>query len=87
MPELYGMPERYSRVWPRWAVEAELAAIAEMFYPVRCTHCRKVYDAGKVEITARYSDCSCWVSPCCKRQVDDRQPPWKSRPDIEVIER
>jgi hypothetical protein len=59
--------------------------IAEMFYPVRCTHCRKIYDAGKVEVTARYTDCSMWKAPCCGRTVDDRGKGWKSRPDIEPL--
>lgn len=67
--------------------DPDRAAIAEMFYPVRCAHCRQIYDAGKVKVTARYSDCSCWTSPCCGLQVDDRGPGWKSRPDIEVIRR
>jgi hypothetical protein len=71
----------------RWQAQRDAAAIANMFYPVRCTWCSTIYDAGKVEVTARYSDCSCWVSPCCKRQVDDRGRGWKSRPDIEVIQR
>lgn len=52
-------------------------------FPVRCTHCRDgVYDLGKVEVTARYADCSMWKSPCCNRLVDDRgDTGWKSRKD------
>lgn len=71
----------------RWQAQQDAAEIADMFYPVRCTWCHKVYDAGKVEVTARYADCSCWTSPCCGRQVDDRGRGWKSRPDIEEIRR
>ena len=63
----------------------EQAAIAKMSYPVRCTHCRKIYDAGKVTVTARYTDCSMWKSPCCGLTVDDRGKGWKSRPDIEPL--
>lgn len=43
--------------------------------PVRCLHCRQVYDLGFVEVAARYSDCTVWTTPCCgHRGVDDR--PW-----------
>jgi hypothetical protein len=56
-----------------------------MTSPVRCTHCRRVYDLGTVTVTARYLDCSCWNSPCCNRSVDDRDEFWKSRPDIEPL--
>lgn len=58
-----------------------------MTSPVRCTHCGQVYDVGIVTVTARYADCSCWNSPCCGRQVDDRGPGWKSRSDIEWLNR
>lgn len=58
-----------------------------MTSPVRCTHCGGVYDLGRVTVTARYTDCSCWTSPCCKRPVDDRPQGWKSRPDIEKLDR
>jgi hypothetical protein len=72
--------------WEYWhRQEVEQRQIAAMFYPVRCTHCRKIYDAGKVEVTARYLDCSVWTSPCCGLTVDDRGQGWKSRPDIEEI--
>lgn len=61
------------------------ADTAGMMFPVRCTHCRGVYDVGAVEMTSRHVDCSVWVSPCCRRTVDDRGAGWKSRPDIERI--
>jgi len=32
--------------------------VGKMSSPVRCTHCQKVYDLGKAEVTARYTDCS-----------------------------
>jgi hypothetical protein len=47
-----------------------------MTSPVRCRHCRHVYDLGKVEVTARYADCSMWRCPGCKILADDRKPPW-----------
>lgn len=50
---------------------------------VRCTYCRGEYDLGKVEVTARYTDCSMWKAPCCGRLVDDRR--WKSRVDYTEI--
>lgn len=50
--------------------------------PVRCTHCRGVYDLAAVKVTARYTDCSMWRSPCCDMLVDDRgETGWKSRGD------
>jgi hypothetical protein len=59
----------------------------QMFSPVRCTHCRNgVYDLGKVDVTARYADCSMWKSPCCNRLVDDRgDTGWKSRKDYDKL--
>ena len=51
-----------------------------MISPVRCTYCGKVYDLADVETIARYADATVFRSPCCKRQVDDRE--WKSLPDF-----
>lgn len=49
---------------------------------VQCTHCGGSYDLAKVEVTARYTDCSMWTSPCCDLLVDDRgDTGWKSRKD------
>lgn len=59
--------------------------IKEMSLPVRCTRCRNVYDVATVEVIARYSDCSVWVSPCCRQTVDDRPAGWVVRPDIEKL--
>jgi len=62
--------------------------ISEMFSPVRCAHCNGVYDLGKAEVTARYTDCSMWRSPCCNVLVDDRgETGWKSRKDYYPIDR
>jgi hypothetical protein len=61
-------------------VKAELTAA--MFMPVQCAYCQGVYDLGKVTVTARYTDCSMWRSPCCDITVDDRgETGWKSRRD------
>jgi hypothetical protein len=57
-----------------------------MFSPVECTHCGGVYDLGKVEVTARYTDCSMWKAPCCGLLVDDRPPGW-GRGDIRRLDR
>lgn len=46
--------------------------IRKMTSPVRC-QCGGVYDLGTVTVIQRYADCSVWVSPCCKRQTDDRE--------------
>jgi hypothetical protein len=54
--------------------------------PVRCTHCGGVYDLAAVTVTARYTDCSMWRSPCCDLTVDDRgETGWKSRGDYERL--
>lgn len=42
---------------------------------VRCGFCSKTYDLTRVEVFARYADCSLWLTPCCRRQADDRS--WK----------
>jgi hypothetical protein len=45
-----------------------------MISPVACNHCGKTYDlAAAVTVTARFSDCSCFTTPCCGRNVDDRE--------------
>ena len=65
-----------------WGERQDFPVEAEgMFSPVRCAHCRGVYDLGEVTVTARYMDCSVWRSPCCDLTVDDRGEGWKSRPD------
>lgn len=63
--------------------------MAAMFKPVSCNHCRNgIYDIGKVEVTARYADCSMWKTPCCGVVVDDRgETGWKSFKDYEVIDK
>lgn len=68
---------------------AEMERIRAMSWPVRCTHCNRVYDGGKVTVIQRYADCSVWVSPCCRIQVDDRGtgPFGKSRRDITELDR
>jgi hypothetical protein len=64
----------------------EEAEIESMTFPVRCAHCRRIYDLGAVEVTARYLDCSVWKAPCCGRTVDDRGPGW-GRKDYEELDR
>jgi hypothetical protein len=74
--------------WDQRVADAEFAATEGMFQPVRCTHCRGIYDLGKVEVTARYTDCSMWKAPCCGRTVDDRgETGWKSRSDYTRLDR
>lgn len=73
---------------PRGALAMLAAeAVAEMVSPVRCLICQAIYDVGKVTVTARYTDCSVWMSPCCNVQVDDRQRPWTATPGIETIDK
>lgn len=47
-----------------------------MTFPIRCRHCSRVYDLGKVTVTGWYTDCSMWKAPCCGVLADDRKPPW-----------
>jgi hypothetical protein len=59
-----------------------LPDVAGMMFPVRCAYCGGVYDMGKVEVTARYTDCSMWKAPCCGTTVDDRgETGWKAKQD------
>lgn len=64
---------------------------SDMFAPVRCSHCGRVYDMGAVTITSRWTDCSVWKAPCCGQVVDDRPGGGgimgKSRGDFERIPR
>lgn len=65
-----------------------MTSIADMFSPVRCAFCNRVYDLGKVEVTARYVDCSMWKTPCCGVTADDRgETGWKSRKDYYPIDK
>lgn len=63
--------------------------IAAMRNPVRCLRCHNgLYDLGMVEVTARYTDCSVWKTPCCGHTVDDRgQVSSFFRKDYEVLRR
>lgn len=63
-----------------------VADVTGMMFPARCLHCSTVYDLGKVEVTARYTDCSMWRCPGCKILVDDRKPPWGIRHYYELDE-
>lgn len=62
-------------------------------HDVICNYCRSTYELGRVTTTARYADCTMFITPCCGREVDDRS--WKSFPprplprslrDADVIE-
>jgi hypothetical protein len=64
-----------------WLQRDTAAETEGMFDPVRCT-CGGIYDLGKVTVTARYTDCSVWTTPCCHRSVDDRgETGWTSHRD------
>ena len=55
-----------------------------MTTPVRCT-CGTIYDLAAVTVTGRYADCSTWVTPCCRRAVDDRPRfPGEPRPFVRL---
>lgn len=58
---------------PEWKIDQP--PFEQMMFPVRCMHCSQTYDIARVHVTARYTDCSVWTSPCCGHPgVDDR--PW-----------
>jgi hypothetical protein len=58
-----------------------------MVSPVRCLHCRTIYDMGAVQTTGHYADCSTWRCPGCRLLVDDRcLGGWGGRRDIERVE-
>ncbi|GAA2347399.1 hypothetical protein [Dactylosporangium salmoneum] len=78
MIDIYGRP-LFSQL------EAE--QIRDMMFPVRCT-CGRIYDLAKVEVTARYADCTLWKAPCCGRQADDRgETGWKTTQDYYRIDK
>jgi hypothetical protein len=60
--------------------EKELETLLGMLVPVVCSHCGAIYDLCAGEPTARYADCTCFITPCCGRHADDRM--WKSLPDF-----
>ncbi len=75
----------YGRNLHDW--EETRAMVDGMTSPVRC-RCGAVYDLGKVEVLARYADCSVWKTPCCRRQVDDRgETGWKTFGDYTRLDR
>lgn len=43
-----------------------------MVSPVRCLHCRTIYDMGAVQTIGHYADCITWRCPGCRLLVDDR---------------
>lgn len=55
---------------------ARIVGEQPMFHPGRCRWCGAIYDGGKVEVTARYADCSVWKAPCCGNTADDRPQGW-----------
>lgn len=57
--------------------------VTGMSTPVLCRRCGKVYDLGKVTVTARYADCSVWTTPCCQTTADDRL--WTGLPAITYL--
>lgn len=59
-----------------WGMPEPRVDTTGMFYPVRCLRCRHVHDGGKVEVIARYADCSVWECPGCGSQIDDRPKGW-----------
>lgn len=53
-------------------LEHDRLAVEGMMFPARCCHCERIYDLSKVTVVQRYTDCSVWLCPGCKLQVDDR---------------
>jgi hypothetical protein len=57
-----------------------LAEIKGMNFPARCT-CGQIFDLGAAKVLQRYTDCSVFELPCCKRTTDDRPAGWRSGPN------
>lgn len=73
------------RVYLDGTTEDQVQAMSQ---PARCSFCGSIYDLGTVTITARYSDCSMWKTPCCKHTADDRgETGWKSFSDYTRLDR
>lgn len=70
---------------PDWRIQQPAAA--DMSVPVQCTFCSALYDLCRVKTGARYSDCTCYTTPCCGRNVDDRPAGWVSRPAFDRLTR
>lgn len=47
-----------------------------MLAPGECTRCHYLHDSAKVEVVARYSDCTVWKCPRCGSHIDDRPVGW-----------
>jgi hypothetical protein len=79
-----------SDMWMRdvWAQELLQHCAEGMQLPVRCLRCHGgVYDLAEVTVTARYTDCSMWKTPCCGAEVDDRgETGWKLTKDYERLD-
>lgn len=56
----------------------KLANTDGMLVPVQCTYCGAAYDLCKGKPVQRYADCTVYLTPCCNRQVDDRE--WVGTP-------
>lgn len=66
----------YFADWDGRLKQRNAEATKGMSYPVRCRFCSHVHDSAKVEVVARYADCSVWRCPGCKAQIDDRPRAW-----------
>lgn len=76
------MYNTYGDDWESHLFRRQEEIIDGMTRPVRCAFCSRIYDLGAVEVTARYTDCTMWRTPCCNRLVDDRgESGWKSLQD------
>lgn len=59
--------------YPHWRDDPDISG---MDIPVACGFCGEIYDLAVVKVTARYSDCSVWTTPCCRRAGVDDRPAW-----------
>lgn len=81
-----GRYDRFGRTLAYDVVDVDGRSIEEMTSPVLCLRChRGIYDLGTVVVTARYTDCSVWRTPCCGLTVDSRGADggWGIRADYE----
>ena len=59
--------------WDVNGMPREVHDVSGMLAPYSCGACGHVHDTAKVEVVARYTDCSVWRCPSCKATQDDRQ--------------
>ena len=53
-------------------IEREVVNLPLNIYSAICTHCGRIYDIRKAEITNQYNNITEFITPCCHMRCDDR---------------